>query len=127
MDVGDQALIRGLVTASPTVRPEASRSGTRASAIAGHTTTTRESLCRRLAPTPARPYVRGVAGGCARPYAGFTSLPIAQTKPASSRATAVTATVSFLPRAERALYLAQSRDCAFRAMSRTAGGTCRSW
>ena len=102
MDVGDQALIRGLATASPIVRPEVSRSGARASAVAGHTTTTRESLRRRLAPTPAPPYGRGRAGGWARPYAGFTSLPIAQMNPASSRATAVTATVSFLPRAESA-------------------------
>jgi hypothetical protein len=62
----------------------------------------RESLCRCLAPTPAPPYVRGLAGEWAGPYAGFTSLPIAQTNPASSRATAVTATVSFLPRAESA-------------------------
>jgi hypothetical protein len=101
MDVGDQALIRGLATASPIVRPEASRSGARASAVAGHTTTTRESLCRRLAPTPARPY-GGPARRAPASYVGFTSRPIAQTKPASSRATAVTATVSLLPRAESA-------------------------
>ena len=100
MDVGDQALIRGLATASPIVRPEVSRSGARASAVAGHTTTTRESLRRRLAPTPARPYAG--RNGRAACYTGFTSCPIAQTKPASSRATAVTATVSFLPRAESA-------------------------
>src|SRR3712207_9316867 len=93
MDVGDQALIRGLATASPIVRPEVSRSGTRASAVAGHTTTTRESLRRHLAPTPARPY-GGPRRGASVRYAGFTSRPIAQTKPASSRATAVTVTVS---------------------------------
>ena len=102
MDVGDQALIRGLATASPIVRPEVSRSGARASAVAGHTTTTRESLRRHLAPTPARPYGGGPARRASACYAGFTSRPIAQTKPASSRATAVTATVSFLPRAESA-------------------------
>ncbi len=101
MDVGDQALIRGLATASPIVRPEVSRSGARASAVAGHTTTTRESLRRRLAPTPARPY-GGPARRASARYAGFTSRPIAQTKPAGSRAIAVTATVSFLPRAESA-------------------------
>ena len=102
MDVGDQALIRGLATASPIARPEVSRSGARASAVAGHTTTTRESLRRHLAPAPARPYGGGPARRASARYAGSTSRPIAQTKPASSRATAVTATVSFLPRDESA-------------------------
>ena len=101
MDAGDQALIRGLATAFPSVRPEVSRSGTRASAVAGHTVMTRESLCRRLAPTLARPYGGPSRRASAR-YAGFTSCPIAQMKPANSRATAVTATVNLLPRAESA-------------------------
>jgi hypothetical protein len=59
-------------------------------------------------------------------YEACTILPIAQMNPASSRAIAVTATVSFLPRAASDLYRAHTRACAFMAMSRTAGDT-RSW
>ena len=44
MDVGDKALIRGLAIASPIVRPKVSRSGARASAVAGHTRDTPEIL-----------------------------------------------------------------------------------
>ena len=42
----------------------------------------------------------GTAANLAARYVGRTSLPMAQTNPASSRATAVTATVSRFPRAE---------------------------
>lgn len=97
IDVGDQALIRGLATASPIMRPGHSRSycGRRSDRPQS---VRREFPCRCLAPTLAQPYGAAPVGGV---YAGFTSLPIAQMNPASSRAIAVTATVSFLPRAER--------------------------
>ena len=100
MDVGEQALIRGLATASPCVRPEASRSGTRASAVAGHTMT-RGNSSAAASPPPMRSRV-GCPERVTVGYAGLTSRPMAQTKPASSRAMAVTATVSLLPRAASA-------------------------
>ena len=53
--------------------------------------------------------------------AGCTSRATAHMNPASSRAIAVQATVSFLPRAANARNRAVRRDCAFRALSRTLG------
>ena len=67
----------------------------RASAYAGHNPIRREFLCRCLAPTLVQ-----AGGWLSQP--GCISFPIAQTKPASSRAIAVTATVSFLPRPDSA-------------------------
>ena len=97
MDVGDHALIRGLGTASPLVRPGASRSycGRRR----GRPQSVDGSSPAVAPPPPLRSPMAGERGSVR--YAvgiGFTSRPIAQTKPASSRATAVTATVSCLPR-----------------------------
>ena len=69
MDVGDHALIRGLGTASPLVRPGASRSycGRR---HGRPQSVRREFPCRCPAPTPAQPYGRRVdAARCATPSA----------------------------------------------------------
>lgn len=49
---------------------------------------------------------------CSAPSVACTSLPTAQTKPANSRAMAVTATVSFMPRPASARQRAHSRTCA---------------
>ena len=49
-----------------------------------------------------------------------------QMKPASSRATAVTATLACLPRAMSRRYLCVRRSCAFQASSRMAGSMCLS-
>ena len=56
----------------------------------------------------------------------WTSRPMAQTKPASSRATATTALFFMTRRASRRLNFAFSRNCAAQAMSVTALGS-RSW
>ena len=53
--------------------------------------------------------------------------PIAQTKAASSRATAVMATTSSLPARRSARKRAVSRVCAFQAISRTATGAASSF
>ena len=53
---------------------------------------------------------------------GATSWPMAQRNPASSRATAVTTTVDFLPFAVSARVRADSRVCAFHAISRATRG-----
>ena len=97
-DVGDQALMRGLVTAFPIMRPRHSlsycgRRSNRPQSVG------REFLYRCPAPTPVR---QGRCGDGKLAYAACTSLPIAQTKPANSRAMAVTATVSCLPRPDSA-------------------------
>lgn len=120
-DVGDQALIRGLVTAEPSVRPRLSLSYCgRHLAVA----TTHPSG----APLP-RPRLHSCTrtGFCAarrrRNQLAGASLATAHMNAASSRATAVTATVDFLPLAESARKRAQRRLCAFHAMSRTAGVT----
>jgi hypothetical protein len=52
-----------------------------------------------------------------------TSRPMAQTKPASSRATATTALVFITRRATRRLNFACKRNCAAQAMSVTALGS----
>ncbi len=68
----------------------------RASACCRPQSVRREFLYRCLAPT------RAQRGGVECSYAACTVLPIAQMKPASSRAIAVTATVSFFPRPAKA-------------------------
>ncbi len=62
MDVGDHALIRGLGTASPLVRPGASRSycGRR---HCRPQSVRREFPCRCTAPAPAQPYGGDDGGG----------------------------------------------------------------
>lgn len=66
----------------------------RASAYAGHNPSDGSSSAV-ASPPPLRKREFGCQPGC-------ISFPIAQTKPASSRAIAVTATVSFLPRPDNA-------------------------
>jgi hypothetical protein len=118
VEVGDQALMRGLDTAVPSMRPRLSLSKSGRRRCRPHNVL-REFLCRGPVPTLAPSWESGERVG----YTTCASLPIAQTNPESSRARAVTVTVCLLPLAENALYRAHSRVCALIAMSRTAGGT----
>ncbi len=117
-DVGDQALMRGLVTAFPIMRPGLFLS------YCG-----RRSLpaTKRLTDIPL-PWsrLRPCAIGDAVDYglAALASLETAHMKPASSRAIAVQTTVVFLPRPLNARYRAVSRVWAFHAISRTFEGAC---
>jgi hypothetical protein len=123
IDVGDQALMRGLVTAVPSMRLRRSLSKSGRRRCRPHNVE-REFLYRCPAPTLVRRCDESLSG---RNYAAWTSFPIAHTKPESSRARAVTVTVCFFPLPESALYRAHSRSWALTAMSRTAGGrrACR--
>ena len=101
MDVGDHALIRGLGTASPLVRPEASRSycGRRRGRPQS---VRREFPCR----CPAPPMRSPMAGewtrfGALRRLHRLHLAPDRPDNAANSRATALTATVSSLPRPAR--------------------------
>ncbi len=123
VDVGDQALMRGLDTAVPSMRPRLSLSKSGRRRCRPHNVL-REFLCRCPVPTLARSWDFSERLG----YTIVASRPIAQTNPDSSRASAVTVTVCLLPLAENALYRAHSRVCAFMAISRTAGETrCWTW
>jgi hypothetical protein len=122
-DVGDQALMRGLATAFPRMRPGAVPILRRASAGSPATKRLSGVPLPRFRPHPCAMArrLRRVSG-----HAGRTSWATDHMKPTSSRAMAVHTTVVRLPRAARARYRAVSRACAFQAISRTFGGRfCR--
>ena len=92
-DVGDQALIRGLATAFPCMRPGADPILQRASAL---------PATKRVTDIPL-PWSRPrLYAGLRCLQAGCTSRATAHMKPASSRATAAQTTVVFLPLATSA-------------------------
>lgn len=91
MDVGDQALMRGLNTAFPIMRPRLSRSYSGRRHEAGHKADDGRSPAVALPPALREE-------GDAADQAAMASLDIDQMKPTSSRAIAVHTTVVFLPR-----------------------------
>lgn len=93
-DVGDQALMRGLATAFPILRPGLFLSYCGRRQVAGHKTSDGHSPT--VVPPPP---MREVITAAANDQVGAASLATAHMKPTSSRAIAVQTTVVRLPRA----------------------------
>ena len=125
-DVGDQALMRGLATAFPNVRPRLSLSYCGHHCRGGHNACAGRSSTV-ASPPPPHANRRGPRSELAVNQVAGTARTMAHMNAASSRATAVTATVDFLPLAESARKRAHNRLCAFQAMSRIAGVTRWRW
>lgn len=114
-DVGDQALMRGLDTAVPNMRLGLTLSYSGRRPMAGHKAFAGYSPAADLPPP--------VREGDVISQAGWATRPTDHMNPASSRATAVHTTVVRFPVALSLRYRAVRRDCAFHAISRTAGDT----
>ena len=120
-DDGDQTLMRGLDTAFPFMRLGAIPVLLRASAMPA---TKRPSGIPQ--PMALRPSMNNIVRA-SQAGVGMLRRAISHMNPTISLATAVVATVDFLPRRTSWLYRRVNRVCAFHAMSLISGDTFRCW